>query len=364
MIVYFFCHPHGPAAESAYEHTIVALAEGLKELNVNVVGNVNYWPAAPDSDNYLSDNYLIEYRPEICFDECDVVVFSSNIYDYSRSDLLPKTLFDSDRTYKLVFIDFADGLITPAYRDEIRAVDIVLKTHYCHKYDYPKNFYPWQFGLTNRIIEAANPLPFSERNNDVLVNFRVDHKLRNLAEKKVMHYAYTQLNKNTTTSSFEDIKFKDALDLHYWTLSGRRHDPEYYHLLGRSKACAAFGGVFENSIMQQHPVQLFRRIGKIAQRLHWLEDDRIFQFDSWRLWESMVSGCVTLHVDFEKYGAILPVMPENGVHYIGIDFSDLEGAGKKLTAANHYETIGNNARTWVLANYSPGAIAERAIAML
>ena len=94
----------------------------------------------------------------------------SYLYDYQRQDILPQNIFDANRKYKLVFIDAADGLITPGYSEELRQVDFVLKSHYCNKYKYPKNFVPWQIGLTNRIIDYAtrNSIHFDERNGMIL----------------------------------------------------------------------------------------------------------------------------------------------------------------------------------------------------
>jgi hypothetical protein len=103
---------------------------------------------------------------------------------------------------------------------------------------------------------------------------------------------------------------------------------------------------------------------KIEQYFNFYDYDRIFQFDSWRFWESMVSGCVTLHVDFEKYGVVLPIMPENEVHYIGIDLSNFEDACRKLKSVEKFEAISCNSQRWVLENYSPKAVAKRLLSLL
>ncbi|TVQ02372.1 MAG: glycosyltransferase family 1 protein [Balneolaceae bacterium] len=100
-------------------------------------------------------------------------------------------------------------------------------------------------------------------------------------------------------------------------------------------------------------------MNRVDDRYHILTHDRILQYDSWRFWESLASGCVTLHADLEKYGAILPVMPKNGKHYIGIDFSDLNNSLKRVEELHKYEEIGFNGRKWVLEHYSPEKIAKR-----
>lgn len=352
MKIYFFCYPQGPPDKAGYQHQTVVLAEGLRELGIKFSSNLNYWKITADSDEYL-----LKEEQKHHYEDFDVVVVSSMFYYYKREDLLPANLFKSKRSYKLVFIDSSDGQNTPGYRPEIRYADLVLKSYYCSKYSYPYNFTPWQFGLSRRIISSLVPLPFADRNNDVLVNYRVEHSVRMLAERTVMETVYKTLYLNSEIDVFDEIKFSRR-DKLYWEQSGRRHYPEYYKRLGASKACAAFGGRLQNSFTVKQNF-LSKLVNRVDDRYHILTHDRILQYDSWRFWESLASGCVTLHADLEKYGAILPVMPKNGKHYIGIDFSDLNNSLKRVEELHKYEEIGFNGRKWVLEHYSPEKIAKR-----
>jgi hypothetical protein len=357
MRFYFFCHPHGPADKAGYEHQLLAIAEGLNHLGVETYGNVDYWKTDPHSSAFQ-----ITSNSAVCYSDCDAVVFSSTLYAYNRQDLLPTALFRPTRRYKLIFVDSADGIRTPGFNSELRSVDFVLKTHYCQKHDYPSNFKPWQFGLTNRIITSVKPLPFARRKNELLVNFRVPHHVRDLAAKIITPALYPTLITNSQTDSFDERSFSQ-LDQLFWTQTGRRHYPEFYARLGSSKACAAFGGTLAKPLSESKDL-LSRLVRRIDAKFDILNYDRIYQFDSWRFWESLVSGCVTLHVDLEKYGAVLPVMPENRKHYLGVDFSRLEQSVNDLRQFDKYEDIAANAREWALRNYSPTRVAERILNLI
>ena len=74
----------------------------------------------------------------------------------------------------------------------------------------------------------------------------------------------------------------------------------------------------------------------------------------------MAAGCVTLHVDFEKYGFELPVMPENWRHYIGIDLDNIPESIARITEQPELlERISAEGRLWAINNYAPKATALR-----
>jgi hypothetical protein len=91
-----------------------------------------------------------------------------------------------------------------------------------------------------------------------------------------------------------------------------------------------------------------------------LKSHTIVQWDSWRFWESLAAGCVTFHLDFEKYGIDLPVMPENWRHYIGIDLDNVQATIDRITANPEIlEYIAQEGRSWAIKNYSPVPTALR-----
>ncbi len=355
--VYFYCYPHGPAEKAGYEHQLVALAEGFEAMGVPPLGNVNYWLKQADSMDFL----IKEHTPDD-LNSFDLVIFSSTIYNYKRTDLLPSNLFATDRSYKLIFVDSSDGLMTPGFDQQFRAVDYVLKTHYCNFYDHPSNFVPWQFGITNRFIEYTSPSPYAERVPQLISIFRVDHQLRGMVEQLANQHFYQLYPQNSDRDSFDDMPYT-ATDKLYWEQTGRRHYPSYYKRLGEHLLVNAVGGYLQNRLNASGGF-LNRALGKIGARTGLLAYDRLFQFDSPRFWESLVAGCCTLHIDFEQYGMQLPVVPENGKHYIAIDLQKPEKTVKLLKDKALVEQIGAQGRDWALKHYAPRAVTERLISIL
>lgn len=359
MNVFFFCSPPGPPDNTGYEHQIIALAEGLLELGFTPKGNVNYWLRSTEEGDYLINRY--EYTD---LNEFDVVVFSNQVINFQGSDYLPDDLFNTDREYKLVFLDSSDGLKTPGFNKEFRNADFVLKSHYCSKYSYPENFVPWQFGLSNRVINYTqqDQVPFNEREELILSNFRVWHISRKLVEIISEQFYYDVYPKDEATESFEADTMAD-IDLLFWKQTGRRHYPSYYNRLNRTMISNATGGTLQKKEIVGSGLYS-RLLRKLDSRFSLLKYDRIYQFDSWRLWESLVAGCCTLHLDFEKYGMELPVNPVNGLHYIGIDLDNPKKVLNILKDKERLSEISENGKNWALQFYSPKAVTERFLALL
>ena len=76
-------------------------------------------------------------------------------------------------------------------------------------------------------------------------------------------------------------------------------------------------------------------------------------------------------VDLEKYGCVLPIMPVNGKHYIGIDIKNVDKLEALLSEnakmpkeASLLGEIAANGREFVLENYTPRKVAERLLDMI
>ena len=90
------------------------------------------------------------------------------------------------------------------------------------------------------------------------------------------------------------------------------------------------------------------------------DDPLIIRWDLWRFWESMASGCLTVALDFNEYGFQLPVMLENGVHYVGLRLDRLsEDLGMLTTDRHRLSEIAERGRHWVIAHYAPTPTALR-----
>ena len=355
--IFFYTTSHEGAAAGAYfQDLIVNLAEGFQALGVQYYASNNYWKMFPETDQYL-----LQSDPKVTHHDCDIVVLERQFYEENRS--LPKDLFHPSRKYITVYLDCSDGLRTFSWLPEFKKFDFIFKTHFNKNIETPTNLYPWAFGLSSRVLKElmVDCIPFNERRNCLLVNFRhqkFSHSLRLFANKAFVPKIQRIM---TIDSSTDDIATppQDPYHLLRWTQTRRRHFPSYYKRLRESAACACFGGYFlaptftdRNDKSSYYSMKLISKLG--------LKTNRIGQWDSWRLWESLAAGCVTFHVDFEKYGFELPAIPKNWEHYIGIDLDNIQATIDRISdQPKILEEIAISGRRWALENYSPKVVALR-----
>jgi hypothetical protein len=356
--LFFYCLPSEPIDYAPYQHAIVSLGEGLAALGFELVSNINYWMLSP-----YSEEYLFKYCPGIRPDDCYAVVLNE-FWPLLRGQL-PGGLFHPARKYKTIYLDHADGVNTSAFQDEFRQFDFIFRSHMCTQFEYPSNFRPSVFGLSNRIIQSTAHYTFDapERSNQILLNFKhhqkYPHSLRRYVEKHFLPGISQVLDVNTTIDP--GINITDLLDETerlFWIQTGTRHRLSYYQRLRSSSACAAFGGFFEGG----WPKDKSRLLSRLQRRLLMemlFKTGNVSQWDSWRFWESLAAGCATFHLDFEKYGFQLPEPPINWKHYIGVDLDNIQDTFDRIAdQPNLLSKIGQAGREWALENYSPIAIAE------
>jgi hypothetical protein len=355
MKIFFYCYPPGPVEKAGYENQMIILAEGFQKLGIQSFCNTNVWEKMPNSNDFL----LKEEKDISCYQECDIVIFSSTIYNYKRLDLLPKNLWNRNRKYKLVFIDGSDGLVTPGFdKDIYNNVDFILKSHYTKKTPYPKNFVPWQFGFSNRVMESVIPVPFQDRDKSMLINYRVIHTLREHVKNEILPIIGKRFLLKDQIDSKNQLFDSDVEEL-YWKQTGGRHNNKYYERLSKTMACACFGGELESSLHKIKNKNLNTLLGLINNFVP-IARYTIYQYDSFRFWESLVAGCCTFHVDFDQFGFVLPVNPINNKHYIGVNILKPEKICNIMAHEyNYFEDISAAGREWALSNYSPTKVAQR-----
>lgn len=354
--IYFYTtSQEGPPEGAYFQDLIVNLATGFQQLGIKYYASNDYWQMSPDSDRSL-----IQATPEVTHHDCDIVVLERQWYE--ENGCLPEGLFAPSRQYKTVYLDCNDGTRTPAWLPEFKNFDFIFKTHYLERTPYPDNFYPWAFGLSERVLSELNEeIPWADKQPRILVNFRnqkYSHSLRGYIQKTFVPQIEKLMTINTAS---EDQTAFPHEPYHYlrWAQTGRRHYPNYYQRLKQSQACACFGGFFLGPQYTDDYDRLSYYLSLIISKLGW-KTNRIVQWDSWRFWESMAAGCVTFHVDFDKYGFYLPVMPENWRHYIGIDLDNIAESIERI--ADEPELLPRIAaagRTWAIHNYGPKACALR-----
>ena len=356
--IFFYC------CEGVYSPPSICLAEGLKELGIPFYSNINHWKIDPDTEEYL-----FCYDPNVGHQDCSIVILDFRWMKNATS--FPENLFSSQRKYVTVCLDDMDGFTV--WNPQLENFDFRFRTHFNSKSIYPSNCLNWVFGLSNRVLRETSKI---EKNQDkkrrLLVNFRnehvqlnytktvvkvrqgylwvdsgvmiVDKPIRQIVREQFLPLIQDILPQDDTAEDF-DKSPSDSYHYLQWQQTGQRHYPSYYQRLKESVACACFGGAVTSSYFTGEPI------------VEW--------WDSWRFWESLAAGCVTFHVDFDKYGVKLPVMPENWRHYVGIDLDNMQDTVDRIADdPGILEKISAEGRQWAIENYSPVPTALRFLEML
>jgi|GEM_PF-1023094 len=204
--------------------------------------------------------------------------------------------------------------------------------------------FPLAFGPTNALIAATEKRPsFEKRDVVALRNFRAT---LSQGVRALLDLTYVPHVKQRMTMD-------DAI-----------HPPAaYLSALMNSKICLAYGGEFFSPI-QSNPYFTEREPQILARHSFDRVDSTaiVMRWDSWRFWESLTAGCVTVHLDFQKYGLKLPVMPEPWVHYAPIDLNDIAGSVDALMDhEKQWPDIAEAGRTWAIEHYAPKPTALRVL---
>jgi hypothetical protein len=231
---------------------------------------------------------------------------------------------------------------------------------------------PWVLGFTRRILSATADAPaFEGKAAALLWNFGASHPyphgVRTLAERKFLPAIEPLLAIDRTKDDLA-TEPADAYERLMWRQTGGRHSAAYYARLKASRVVACFCGELIPPLPFRNPECYLvggnrARIRRVMHELLGRLDSRplrLVQWDSFRFWESLMAGCVAFNPDLARYGAQLPVMPENWKHYIGIDFARVGEAIERIrTDPGCLERIANEGRRWALENYAPRRMAER-----
>jgi hypothetical protein len=371
--VYFYCSNE----PENLQEDVIALAEGLRELGVPFHANCDYWLQSTEPGDYL-----FHRSADVSPDDCDIVVVSYTwaqwvrMRDFKlRRRPLPDNLFKPGRRYVTIAMDNNDGYRTISWEPEFRAFDLILRSKFNARAAVPANMRPWAYGLTNRVLAATqNALPFAQRADSLLVNFNASHPFsygaRALAARRLEPRidCLIKIDRTTDDLSHEPEEAYAAL---MWRQTGGRFSRAYYERLRRSKAVACFCGDIippaperpENYLVGGNRARLRRAMFALLGLLD-SRPPRAVGADSFRFWEALAAGCAAINLDLEHYGVTLPVMPTNGVHYLGVNFArvgqfvDMLRGDRELLAR-----VASQGRAWAETHYSPKAAAARLLAL-
>jgi hypothetical protein len=136
--IFFYCRPYETPDKAAYQHAVVALAEGLTELGIPCYADRPYWKLSP-----TTDEHLLKPAPGLDPRRCAAIVMNDRWFSYGGA--VPAELGTRDRACRLVYLDCEDGICTRSWDAPFRAFDLILKSHFNRKVRYPSNVRPWAF---------------------------------------------------------------------------------------------------------------------------------------------------------------------------------------------------------------------------
>lgn len=311
-----------------YSYIVFCLADGLSQLGIPIFSNIDY-------ENQLISNFKFEA--------------SDSKYIFEKSDYVVLDLSDQ-QFYGTIDLKIPSEKMSIAFsmRDNSNFVyldDIPLFcTHQNQYFQAPGWRIPWAFGLSQRMMDELANTSNKERNRCILNNFRpsMNQDLRSCLDFILIPslQKYFELDSRITEEG--------------------RWGELYFKKLQTSLGCLAYGGYFQQNLLKNSFLRNHDDFYNSHKNYRYFRDIVILRWDSWRFWESLASGCLTFHLDFEKYGLNLPVIPENWKHYIGFNLEDIKSDIERLVdEQDKIPEISQNGREWAFKYYSPKAVAEK-----
>ena len=366
--VKFFITPIYPYGNDHYYHEIIVLAEGFKDLGYKVIGNADYW-FEPENNEYLIQEDITA--------EADI-----NIYDYRYTKSFSHLLFRKNHLKNLnngsvnVLVDVNEWWASSDWMidEQYSVFDIILVANMLKNVTYKKNVYSTAKGITHRqMMYIDKYYEDTTIENAIAYNFREPHNLRKLIltnlknRENELNYPLTA---RFTEWDPEDKNLTEA-DRYYWEKTLRRHNPAYFKNISQELLFFAVGGYFQYKPVGFQPYNFFDKMRRKPWYLlhkYLVRSGRdisdtifIFQYDSFRFWETLYAKTAPILLDCDYWNFDLPVQPIEGTHYLGIKDLNLESFVRKLQMTNDEDIlqIGRNGRKFVVENYSPKATAER-----
>lgn len=337
MKVLFFVNEAGPPKSADYQHSVIVLAEGFKNLKINFDANVDYYKI---DEGYLFNKKTIddmnEYDYIITGYTCGIID-GKKTYPNKNTFLTKEILMKNNRKYKTVLLDWSDGLFTNISEHKYYDFHFVSNYNKLLKEKF-NNIYPMCFCASNRIIDGCKvTVPIEKRKIPLLYSHRVEHDIRNYAKTIYSQFPSlcTYYNDNFTEPDKNDDIYID------WAQSGRRHNIEFYNTLQNTILMDCTGGYVKNGIF--------------------------YQVDSWKLWEAFFSGCCVLMIDLDKANIIFPNQPINMVHYIGFSMDyhkDIELMKEIISGKIDYHRIARQGNEWAKNNYNPSSFAKYILSVI
>lgn len=319
-------------------HLSKCLAQGFDEKNI------------PFNTNFADPSFDFARNENITTDNAAICVFDISAIDGETIKLeeTHEKLRALPGKHK-VFLSMSDSNSDFYIEDENA---ILLATSETAFIERPGNRIPWAFGFSKELLkEAETRNYFAHSENKIVRNFRP-------SLSQHVRQALDLILLPKLESHFEIDKKRDD--------NPGRFKPKYYDQLSSAMGCLTYGGTFSDDItknvfLKNNPFFMKPEGGAIfPNKFKYNQETVIVRWDSWRFWETMVMGCLNICIDLEKYGCMLPQMPNNWEHYIGLDLDNLQrDVDRMIDEKDKLPEIAKAGQVWANAFYSPKAVAQR-----
>lgn len=328
----------GGYQKGKYKPQIVALAEGLLLLGMEIGANINYYArTVKDAD------YLLTKTPFVASQvKCLIVSLDSLLQpDQVTNDRM--ALCKRLKKPVIVFDWIASRFLSMTNQDSLlNRLDKYMFYSYIPEIEKQPKFtkvLPWPIGYTHRVSDMCQRYwkPFQDRNKTILWSHRVPHHVRKTVWE-CFYSPYLANHMERFNDLFQRPKDITEFDIMMNFQTGNRHNPNFYQALCSSQLVDCCGGFFKNQDIRQ--------------------------WDSYMLWEGFQSGCCVITLDIEYYGFKTGAEeePKNMVHYIGLrlDKPDyLKQLAQSIVDKKvDIEAIAVAGREWAAKYFSPQARAS------
>lgn len=237
------------------------------------------------------------------------------------------------------FVTFPDGLT-------------VFCTHKNRLMEKRRDTLPLPFGFPQELLNLAmaSRAHRKQRSRTILCNFNptFDQSVR-----ESLHFAFEQAISPRVPVCYEHTQ-----------------GSEYITSLTEHAAILAYGGKYYQPPTDYHYLRERMSDDDLSRHSFSVRQEKmaIFRWDSYRLWEAWLFGCIPITLDFDRYGFVLPEMPTKWQHYLPINLDTIERAIDEISEIIEKISYAPDGLTdtleWVSDIYAPLCGANRIIRLL
>lgn len=318
-----------------FSFAATCLADGLNQLGIPVFANIDY------HDPLISDFAFTASSPQ-CADAAACVVIDI-LETAPLHNQMVQFVSPHPRTVIICMNDNVGEICFPDH--------IAFCTHESRLRTITGTRLPLAFGVSSAMMRHADDLLDNDikRYPNIMANFRPSEG---------------QSLRTSLDLSLVPI-LQDFFPVDTRLVGSGRWGADYYSHMSKQFGCLAYGGFYSQNLLLNDWFQTIEPLHTFLLNTQYHQGTVVLRWDSWRFWESLVFGCVTIHLDFERYGFDLPVIPENWKHYVGLNLADLRRDVERLhDERDRLPEIARQGRLWALEHYSPVAVAKRFVTTL